>query len=205
MRVRVASSPRRRFPSREVRRCGAVAVALLLLAGCATKTARAVDSAAGDRLLRLVAARLDVAPAVARSKWNSHAAIEDPVREAQVVANVAAQAADYGLSGQLAESFFRAQIEASKIVQRALHAEWTARRQGRFSTVADLDRDIRPVLDRLTPELLRALAAAAADLSDPAGRRWFERHSRSIVTPVPGRRDAVRMALAPLVSGADSP
>lgn len=182
-------------------RWGLAALVALAVAGCATTTAhRPASAPAIERLLRLVQARLDVAPAVARNKWNSRAPIEDVAREAQVITAVVAQAAGFGVAEPLAASFFRAQIEASKVVQRSLHAEWAARRQGRFSTVADLERDIRPVLDRLTPELLGALAAAVPALRDPHGRAWLDRHSSSLATSMPGGREAVRTALAPLVT-----
>src|SRR5690554_993159 len=61
-------------------------VALLLLAGCQLQPPEPPDEdkLAIDRMLVLIDERLDVAPVVARAKWNSGAAIEAPEREAQI-------------------------------------------------------------------------------------------------------------------------
>jgi hypothetical protein len=61
---------------------------------------------------------------------------------------------------------FRAQIEASKTVQRALVRRWQAEGAGRFDDAPDLARTIRPELDRLTTQLLRAMADNQALLHD---------------------------------------
>lgn len=187
--------------ARPASRSVALALAALLVSGCATtKVDRSSDAAIVERVLTLIKQRLDVAPAVARAKWNSRASIEDPVREQQVIEAVAIQAAAHGIDRAVAERFFRGQIEASKVVQRALHADWTDRRQEPFPTVASLDRDIRPVLDRLTPEMLRSLAAVVPVLRRPDGRVQLARRSQTIVTSTPGSREAVRVAVGPLLA-----
>ena len=119
-------------------------------------------------LLALMRERLVIAADVARSKWNSGTPIEDPKRESDIVAALAGQAGEMGLPVPWAEQFFRAQIEASKNVQRELHARWRAQGQGKFDDAPDLARDIRPRLDALTPRLLAALAAARPVLCDAA-------------------------------------
>src|ERR1700675_1398834 len=104
---------------------------LLAFAGHATAQTAAFsaeDVERIDTLLRLIQERLDVAPEVARTKWNTKAPIEDLPREQQIIDRVAKKATEYGLEPQVAETFFTGQIEASKVVQNALHAEWTARR-----------------------------------------------------------------------------
>src|SRR5947207_12817970 len=113
--------------SRPHRWLGWVLVALLA-SGCATSASfTAADTASVDRLLGLIKERLDVAPEVARTKWNTKAPIEDLPREQQIIDGVAKRATEYGLDAKVAAAFFRAQIEASKCVQNALHAELTAR------------------------------------------------------------------------------
>ena len=186
------------LPSR-IARAFAVAAVVVFASACATTQLRPVDTATVDHLLDLVKARLDVAPDVARTKWNTKAPIEDLARERHVIDGVANQASDFGLGHDLAESFFRGQIEASKVIQRALHAEWTASRQGPFTTVVDLERDVRPRLDRLTPEMLGALAKAMPILNSPSGRRLLRTRSKTIVKPSPGWEEAVRQAVAPLL------
>src|SRR5205814_4893618 len=124
--------------------------------------------------------------------------IEDLPREQQIIDGVAKRATEYGLDPHAAATFFRGQIEASKIVQNALHAEWTAARQPPFAKVADLGKDIRPVLDRLTPAMLRALADALPVLQRPGGRRLLERQSRPILASAPGGDAGARRPIAPL-------
>lgn len=101
--------------------------------------------------------------------WN-----QDPSRDKQIIDLVAQGASEYGLDPQVAGTFFVGQIEASKVVQNTLQAEWTARRQPPFPKVADLGTDIRPVLDRLTPAMMRALAEALPVLQRRGGRRLLE-------------------------------
>nr|WP_294553922.1 gamma subclass chorismate mutase AroQ [uncultured Rhodopila sp.] len=111
-------------------------------------------------LIALVGERLRLMQAVAESKWNSGAPVEDEAREARLIAGVVALAPSYGLDPRQAAAFFRAQIEAAKCVESALIARWAAARAAPFAAPADLQTAIRPQLDRLTPALLAALAAA---------------------------------------------
>jgi chorismate mutase len=125
------------------------------------------DTRKVDTLLRLVQERLQVADEVARTKWNTKAAIEDLPREAQIVERVRGRAAEFGLEPQLAGDFFQAQIDASKVIQRALHERWATEKRPPFDKVADLGKDIRPQLDRLEPALLSALHNAKPVLDRP--------------------------------------
>ena len=177
-----------------------VALVAFLASGCATTASfTAADTARVDRLLTLIKERLDVAPEVARTKWNTKAAIEDLPRENQIIEAVAERAPEYGLDPRMAGMFFTGQIEASKVIQNALHAEWTAGRQAPFARVVDLGRDIRPVLDRLTPTMMRALADALPVLQQPGGRQLLEVQSKAIHVTATGSDAAVREAVAPLL------
>lgn len=173
----------------------------ILAAGCGTtRSLTPADAAAIDRLLGLIKERLDVAPEVARTKWNTKAPIEDLPREKQIVDGVAKGAPEYGLDPKVAGSFFQAQIEASKIVQSTLHAQWTVKKQPPFPTVADLGKDIRPVLDRLTPAMLRALADAVPALTRPGGQKLLGARSQAILGQGTWPEAAVREAVAPLLA-----
>jgi chorismate mutase len=177
-----------------------ILLVLLLAAGCATApTFSAADTAKVDRLLDLVKERLDVAPEVARTKWNTKAPVEDLPRERQIIDGVAKGAGQYGLDPQVAGAFFQGQIEASKTVQNALHAEWAAKKQPPFEKVADLGKDIRPVLDRLTPAMMRALADALPVLQQSGGRALLEAQVKTVLAKAPGGEAAVREAVAPLL------
>ena len=178
-----------------------LALVAILTAGCAT-TANftAVDTAAVDRLLGLIKDRLDVAPEVARTKWNTKSPIDDLVRDKQIIDGVATAATEYGLDPQVASTFFTAQIEASKVVQHALHAEWTVQRQPPFAKVADLGKDIRPVLDQLTPAMMRALPEALPVLQRRGGHHLLEAQTRALLANASGGDAAVRRAVAPLLA-----
>jgi hypothetical protein len=104
-----------------------------------------------------------------------------------------------GLDPQLARAFFRGQIQASKVAQTALHAEWTRRRQPPFARVVDLANHIRPVLDQLTARMMDALAEALPILQGTGGRRLVVMRSKRILVPDTGVNEAAREAIAPLL------
>ena len=110
-----------------------------------------------DNLLTLINERLALAPKVAMAKWNSGAPIEDPVREAQVLAGLQRQAISQGVDPALAQYFFQAQIQASKYYQQQLHGQWRAAELAAFSPAPDLAAEVRPVIDALQGKLLAAL------------------------------------------------
>ncbi|MFZ3002830.1 MAG: gamma subclass chorismate mutase AroQ [Undibacterium umbellatum] len=112
------------------------------------------------RLLSLMQQRLDLAQDVAMYKWNTRAAIDDPVREQQILDALAQQAPQYGLEPKLAQDFFAAQIIAGKMIQTALFTEWMSKSQAPLSNPPDLKTHIRPALDQLTPQLLISMAEA---------------------------------------------
>ena len=120
-----------------------------------------------ESLRALIDARLLLAPDVAQFKWNRHLPIEDLPREAQVIAALGHQANDLGVPQAWAEAFFRAQIEASKTAQNELFQGWDVFKHGQFPEAPDLLAVTRPKLDRLTDQLLHALAENWPVLSDP--------------------------------------
>ncbi len=144
------------------------------------------------KLALLVDERLSLMPDVARYKWNQQAAIEDLPRERALIESVRGLAAARGLSPDRAAAFFEAQIEASKVIQRELFAQWQAAGQGRFETVVDLATQIRPRLDALNPSLLEGLAAVPG----PVARVQLGEFKTSAFSP-----SAVQTAVAPLTDG----
>jgi chorismate mutase len=125
-------------------------------------------------LIGLMRQRLDLMVEVARSKWNTGSSVEDLARERSLAENVAGLAPRYGLNPQLAATFFRAQIEAAKLVESALIARWTLAHTGTFAEAADQLTGIRQKIDRLTAELLAALAAVAPTLKRDDAERIVE-------------------------------
>jgi chorismate mutase-like protein len=152
---------------------------LLVCAGALVlaRSAAAAPAAGTDSLMTLIGLmrqRLDLMVEVARSKWNTGSAVEDLAREQSLADDVARLAPRYGLNPQLAATFFRAQIEAAKLVESALIARWTLAHAGAFAEAADQRAVIRPKIDRLTAELLAALAAVAPALKRDDAERIVE-------------------------------
>ena len=113
------------------------------------------------RLTDLAAQRVAIADQVAAAKYGTPAPIDDPVRERQIYDSVASRAPGLGLDPAHAVRFFRAQIEANKLVQRGLYARWDAHPAEAPAGRPDLGR-IRPVIDGLDTGLLTELAATTA-------------------------------------------
>ena len=110
------------------------------------------------RLTDLAAQRVAIADQVAAAKYGTPSPIDDPVREQQIYDSVAARAPQLGLDPADAVRFFHAQIEANKLVQRGLYTRWDAHPEERPTQRPDLDKDVRPALDRITMQLLSTLA-----------------------------------------------
>lgn len=112
-----------------------------------------------EPLVSTSARRLALAEQVALSKWDSGAAVEDAPREAQVILGAVKLGEAKGIDATSTTKFFKAQIEANKLIQYSMLAAW--RRGGRVPAHAPIDLAgvIRPELDRLQTELIAELAA----------------------------------------------
>jgi chorismate mutase len=136
----------------------AVLAASALFAAPASASGPSLSRTALWRLTDLAADRVAIADQVAAAKYGTPSPIDDPVREQQIYDSVAARAPQLGLAPADAVRFFRAQIEANKLVQRGLYARWAAHPAEAPSTRPDLAQ-IRPVIDGLNTGLLTELAA----------------------------------------------
>jgi chorismate mutase len=117
-----------------------------------------------ERLVPLVhisARRLTIAELVALAKWDSHIAVEDKTRENQVIVTAITKGSSRGLDGTFLRNFFMAQIEANKLVQNSLLAEWYRAGKAPAHGPIDLGRAIRPQLDKLQTELIGELVETA--------------------------------------------
>ena len=95
------------------------------------------------RLTDLAAQRVAIADQVAAAKYGTPSPIDDPAREQQIYDSVSAQAPALGLDPADAVRFFRAQIEANKLVQRGWYARWDAHPSEVPTTRPDLARSAR--------------------------------------------------------------
>lgn len=154
-----------------------------------------------ERLVGLIEARLALQVDVARYKWNTHGAIDDPLREQQIIDGLKLKAATLGVPVPWAERFFRAQIEAGKTLQRMYFVRWKAAQEGRFEGVPDLVTQTRPKLDALTPPLLDALADVWPKIAggEINVAQWQASWGAQL------NPQAVDIALAPLREGVSEP
>ncbi len=178
-------------------RCVPAILLTLLLAGCAAQLP-AADIEKIDRVLALIQQRLGYMDDVARNKWNSGAPIEDLPREREIIAGIGQRAAGYGLDAGIAQDFFRAQIEASKVIQNMRFSEWRVQSQPPFRNLPDLRDEIRPALDALTPAMMNALAAALPVLRAPGAPGVVDARAAAIATGVSAAAPALETAVAPL-------
>jgi chorismate mutase len=135
-------------------------VAIVVVSGTiawGTAAAQSVDSQL-DSLVKTSARRLAIAKQVALSKWDSGTPVEDATREAQVIQGATTAAEAKGIDVASVSKFFKAQIEANKIIQYSLLAGW--RRDGSVPPHAPINLTgvIRPELDQLQIELIAELA-----------------------------------------------
>jgi chorismate mutase-like protein len=156
-----------------------------------------------EPLRQAIDQRLLLAQDVARAKWNAQAAIEDLPREEQVIAAAVRQGGVLGLPEAWIRTVFRAQIEASKTVQRALYERGQAEGAGRFDDAPDLAGSVRPELDRLTAQLLRAMADNQALLHD-SGRKADVAVAMHALQARAVNPAAAGQALAPFLSATPS-
>lgn len=175
----------------------------------ATDAARG-EEAAGDGadsvLIARVLSRLELMHDVARWKWNTQKPIDDPEREAALLARIVVQAANRGIDAEVARRFFEDQFAAAKIIQRADFEQWTQENHGPFENVPDLATVQRPRIDAATEELLEALAAlhASESRSSSSGASSLDTRRKQKVAAASSRFDSaadpVRRALRSLVT-----
>ncbi|WP_157255119.1 chorismate mutase [Nonomuraea typhae] len=132
-------------------------------------------------LVELSLERVRLADKVAAAKWGTPQPIDDPAREKQVLDTVAAQSATLGLDPAVATAIFRDQVEANKLVQRALHARWQIHPGERPATRPDLAKEVRPHLDRITGELLRVIKDSERARERPSCQRKLNRTASEVI------------------------
>ena len=140
-----------------------------------------------QRLVETSAQRLIIAEQVALAKWDMGIPVEDASREAQLIVHAVTAGQARGLDQQLVSKFFRAQIEANKLVQYALLAEWRRVGKAPDHRPVDLPNTIRPELDEVDTLLIaeleesiaiRASAPCRIEIAKAAGR-YVSTHKKS--------------------------
>ena len=152
---------------------------VLLSTYTATSAYAQVESEHLQELVELSGRRLVIAEQVALAKWDNGMPVEDASREDHVIGSATQAGESRGLDPTSVSNFFRAQIEANKLVQYSLLADW--RREGRAPdhTSVDLASTIRSELDEVDKALIaelaeskviRARASCRTDLAKAVGK-----------------------------------
>jgi chorismate mutase len=112
-------------------------------------------------LVETSARRLAIAEQVTLARWDSGTPVEDTAREAQVIASARKAGESRGLDPAWVLDFFKVQIEANKLIQYSLIAEWRRLGKAPDHTSLSLAAAIRPELDNVQVVLIAELAEAA--------------------------------------------
>ena len=108
-------------------------------------------------LVETPARRLVLAREVALAKWDTRLPVEDPAREAQLIMAAAKDGESKGLNPTFVSNFFAAQIDANKLIQYSLLAEWHRAGRAPKHPPLSLTEDIRPQLDQIEAALIAEL------------------------------------------------
>ncbi|WP_157514374.1 chorismate mutase [Nocardia concava] len=118
----------------------------------------------------LLIERLDTADTVAAIKWaaavrdGGEPMIDDPAREAAIYDAMTALGGEHQLPAAWVRNVFEGQIEANKMVQRGLVAEWRSQVVTAPVSATDL-AGIRPVIDRANVGIVDELSARRGELA----------------------------------------
>jgi chorismate mutase-like protein len=204
----------------------AVSILMLVSAGCApvadsnkpagkpvsplvtsensSHTAVPAKTKIGDRqrnltdLLSLIRARLDLMSGVAQAKWNRKLPITDPKREATLLEGLQARGMKRNLPGNFVREFFEAQIKAAKLIQEQHFADWNANQHPPFPQPPDLEREIRPKIDKLNEQLLEALSQYCAERSNHGADEQLDSTAKTVFETAPFSKEVIQSALEPL-------
>lgn len=109
-----------------------------------------------DNIEEAIAARLALMKPVAHSKWVTGRAIEDTDREKVVIEQAVISGLQYGITTDSTTTFFEAQIEAAKAIQRYWFSVWQD--EPPEGLAPDLTATIRPQLLELGDQILSQLS-----------------------------------------------
>ena len=121
-------------------------------------------------LVETSARRLNLAQEVAFAKWQTGTAVEDPPREEHVIASAVSEGKTEGLDPAIVSRFFRAQIEANKVVQSSLLSAWHRVGKAPDHQAKDLATTIRPQMDEIQKQLIEELVTTAPVRASPTCR-----------------------------------
>ena len=157
---------------------GLLPLTFIALSACASSADPIPDDV--KSLVMTINERLEIADLVALTKWDSGQPVQDNDREVQVIATAQRQASSHGVSQDDAALLMAAQIEANKLVQYGLLANWHAAKKAPDVPRPDLKNQVRPRLDELQSQLLQQYARFSPYRSDPACSDWLNQLRRAL-------------------------
>lgn len=110
-----------------------------------------------DQLLLAIQKRLAFMHEVAQTKWNENLPIEEKQRELQILATILEKAKTYSLDEKKTASFFKAQMEAAKEIQKKDFERWELCRLTKFAQVMSLQEE-RLYIDQMNEVMLNLLS-----------------------------------------------
>jgi cyclohexadienyl dehydratase len=134
------------------------------------------------RVFDLMQQRLELMRSVAAWKFANNVAVTDAAREQQVLDATVAQAQRLGIDAASARELFTLQIRMARDVQEHFIASWKTQ-QPVNEPVRDLKNEIRPELDRLGNELLRAIYLALPELMTDGFATRYGSQAAKLVMP----------------------
>jgi chorismate mutase len=135
---------------------------------------------------------------VAGAKYVAKQTAPDSVREKELLDQLVTQGQKAGLAPETVRGFFIAQFDAAKVVQQAFFDRYQ-KEKTELKNVPDLQKDLRPKLDRVSQDLLSALVLLQPHLANPDVQKRLRERAVALLTGE-GITEAVRTkALEPLV------
>lgn len=148
--------------------------AMLLVAGSIGHAAPAVVTTPEDgvgEVFNLMQARLAMMRSVAAWKFANHAPVADPAREQKVLDATVADAGRLGIDAASARELFSLQIRLAREVQEHFISTWRKQASSGeprdLNPVRDLNKELRPELDRLGEQTLLAIYLALPEFAQP--------------------------------------
>jgi cyclohexadienyl dehydratase len=149
------------------------------------------------RVFDLMQQRLELMRSVAAWKYANNVPVTDAAREQQVLDATVAQAQRLGIDPTSARELYSLQIRMARDVQEHFIATWKAQKPTN-EPVRDLSKELRPELDRLGNELLRAIYLALPEVMTDDFASRYGPYATKIA--MPGLKESDQEALLKAVS-----
>jgi len=171
-----------------------LSLVLIFQGGLVPLIADYTPPATAVKLVNSITDRLKVSREVAWAKFQKHSKINDPAREAAVLSSLQSQGSKIGISDSTVAWLFKPQFMASKRVQEELFDGWLSGHPMPTSPPMDLQKDIRPALDKISHDMLVELKEIQPQSFTPELKQFTEGeiHARGFSWKVAG------IAAAPL-------